>query len=130
MLILAQIVSENCFVSCLIGNKSKKNCRQWGPTFCEKDKDCSKSPYATFTLHGLWPNDNSGNGPYDCDGQYSSSLLSNSMKNQLNCEWPSYTGSNEGKHEFYGIWSAIFPTVQGFICLKCMYMSVHVNLSI
>lgn len=66
----------------------------------------SLSCSAAFTIHGLWPEDNNGSYPSNCNGApFSTNNLPQPLLNQMSCEWVSYTGSNNafwsyeyGKH--------------------------------
>jgi ribonuclease T2 len=74
--------------------------RQYGPTFCDSTS-CSKKPAGKFTLHGLWPNYAQGGFPEYCSNKpFDASSLSKPLKDQLACEWPSYTGSSDSFWEY------------------------------
>jgi len=74
--------------------------RQYGPTFCDSTS-CSKNPPGKFTLHGLWPNYFEGGYPEYCTNRpFDANSLSRTLKDQLACEWPSYTGSSDSFWEY------------------------------
>lgn len=75
--------------------------RQYSPTLCSSTS-CSKDTVSEFTIHGLWPNYYNGYPSYCTDGSFSTKSLEGSTLDQMNCEWPSYTGGNSGfwSHEW------------------------------
>ncbi len=81
---------------------------QWGPTLCLKSKTCEKKihniPKNVFTLHGLWPSLQSGSRLEKCkqDGDVKIESDGSSLFTEMEKNWLSYTGPNEGfwGHEF------------------------------
>ncbi|PSC74802.1 ribonuclease T2 [Micractinium conductrix] len=70
--------------------------RRWGPSFCELNT-CDQRTYNLFTIHGLWPNNKTGENPAFCPTNitFSKELLPPQVLGRMSCEWRSLRGNNE-----------------------------------
>ncbi|KAL6768824.1 hypothetical protein ACKKBG_A16360 [Auxenochlorella protothecoides x Auxenochlorella symbiontica] len=102
--------------------------RQWGPAFCSQTR-CNSSPVAAFTIHGLWPQYETGNSPQSCNPNdiFATTNLNQSLINSLACTWVSYTGSNQ---EFWSYeWSKHGTCSLTLLTTQAEYFGAAVNLN-
>ncbi|KAK2375228.1 ribonuclease [Trifolium repens] len=68
--------------------------QQWPGAYCDSRQSCcypkTGKPTADFSIHGLWPNNNDGSWPSNCnpDSTFDKSQISNLIKN-MEKNWPS-----------------------------------------
>lgn len=110
--------------------------RQFGPSFCESGSNsCSVDPFNQFTIHGLWPNYYNG-WPQYCDSsdRFSTRNLESDTLKQMDCEWISLTGSDEGfwNHEWskHGTCSlSVLPTQEDYFA-KALELNSQYDLNV
>lgn len=66
----------------------------WGPGFCKTNR-CSGETRPDFTIHGLWPEQNTGFRTNCKQDSLDTSLFDSDLKDQLNKNWISYKGQTE-----------------------------------
>ncbi|KAI8105806.1 hypothetical protein M9434_000386 [Picochlorum sp. BPE23] len=110
--------------------------RQFGPSYCEyRSNSCSVDPFNQFTIHGLWPNYYNG-WPQYCDSsdRFSTRNLESDTLKQMDCEWISLTGSDEGfwNHEWskHGTCSlSVLPTQEDYFA-KALELNSQYDLNV
>ncbi|KAK8947985.1 Ribonuclease 1 [Platanthera guangdongensis] len=79
---------------------------QWPGSFCDAEQKCcypnSGKPAAEFLIHGLWPNNNDGSYPSNCDpdNSFASSQISDLMSN-MEANWPSLACPSSNGYSFW-----------------------------
>jgi ribonuclease I len=71
---------------------------QYKPGVCHNNKFCESpdiNKKSEWTLHGLWPSKQKGQGPFDCLNEtLNYSFFSENLNSQLSLNWPSLLSSN------------------------------------
>ncbi|KAG0499639.1 hypothetical protein HPP92_004330 [Vanilla planifolia] len=79
---------------------------QWPGSYCDSQHSCcyplSGKPASDFGIHGLWPNNNDGSFPSNCDpnSPFDSSQISD-LTNSLNANWPSLSCPSSNSESFW-----------------------------
>ncbi|KAL0912528.1 hypothetical protein M5K25_018506 [Dendrobium thyrsiflorum] len=80
---------------------------QWPGSFCDTGKQSccypnSGKPASDFLIHGLWPNNNDGSFPLNCDpnSSFDPSEISD-LINSMDAEWPSMACPSGNSHSFW-----------------------------
>nr|KYP35029.1 Extracellular ribonuclease LE [Cajanus cajan] len=68
----------------------------WPPTFCGNTKNpCAVQISSKFTIHGLWPSNNSNPQPQFCpSAKFDENKIRKNLKTQLETNWPALKDGN------------------------------------
>ncbi|XP_051146140.1 intracellular ribonuclease LX-like [Andrographis paniculata] len=81
--------------------------QQWPASYCDSRRSCcyptTGKPAEDFSIHGLWPNYNSGQWPHDCDREASleESQISD-LKSKMEKDWPTLACPSADGMKFWG----------------------------